>query len=136
MTAAVSSVAMAPPSRNARWVMTAREEQIAAKWSQPRTVYSDVVMYQTLRQLLYLAYVPLGLFAVVCVGAGAFDLMREASGRDPYFRIDSDILFYFVWLPASGLMMLERNFTTQIAKLKYIGQLQECSFQPAGASHD
>ncbi len=125
MNSVISPVVITSTARQSRWDMTPREEQLAAKWAKPSAVYGDVVMYQTLLQLLHLAFIPLGLLAVAAVVAALIDATLWTTGRPPYFQIDSDVMFYLVGFPQIGLLTLESIFTSQIAKLKYIGQLQE-----------
>jgi hypothetical protein len=91
-------------------------------------------MYQTLVQLTHLAFVALGLLAVACVLTYVTDLLMWAAGRPPYFKID-EAVFYLIIYPEVGFMVLDGFFTTQIAKLKYIEQLQERSSEQADASH-
>jgi hypothetical protein len=124
------------PSQKSRWEFTSREEQIAAKWLKPHAVYGDVVMYQTLLQLLYLASILFGLLTVACVLAYITDCVMWMTEQPPYFKIDTDMVFNFIWLPSMGIIILEGFFTTQIAKLKYIGKLQEHCFGHADLSHD
>jgi len=135
MNTVASPVAITSPARKSRLEFTPREEQIAAKWRKPSGIHSDIVMYETLLQLLYLASIFLGLLAAACVVAYVADLILWVAGRPSYFKIDFNAVVLFgSYLPMS-FIILEGYFTTQIAKLKYIGQLQERLSGQAEAPH-
>lgn len=135
MNTAVSPVAITSPSRKSRWEFTPREEHIAAKWRKPSAVYGDIVYNQTMLQLGRLAYIPVGLLAVACGVEYVTDLMLWAFGRTPYFNINHDFFVIILIFPAI-FMLQEVRYTTQIASLKYIGQLQESCFEQGNVSHD